>query len=56
MPLPVTALHQASDVLGFDIAEVMFSGSDADLKQTKVTQPAIFLHSVYPRRGHGRSI
>ena len=44
---------EAADVLGFDIAEVMFSGSDADLKQTKVTQPAIFLHSVILAEGMG---
>jgi [acyl-carrier-protein] S-malonyltransferase len=44
---------EAAGVLGFDIAEVMFSGSDADLKQTKVTQPAIFLHSVILAEGMG---
>lgn len=38
--------HQANDILGFRITDVMFSGSDEELKQTKVTQPAIFLHSV----------
>ncbi|NNE28795.1 MAG: ACP S-malonyltransferase [Saprospiraceae bacterium] len=37
---------QANDILGFDIAEVMFNGTEEELKQTKVTQPAIFLHSV----------
>lgn len=37
---------RANEILGFDITEVMFSGSEDDLKQTKVTQPAIFLHSV----------
>ncbi len=37
---------QAKEILGFDIKEIMFNGSDEDLKQTKVTQPAIFLHSV----------
>ena len=37
--------EQANDILGFKISEVMFNGSDEDLKQTKVTQPAIFLHS-----------
>lgn len=36
----------ANDILGFRITDIMFSGSDDDLKQTKVTQPAIFLHSV----------
>ena len=36
----------ANDILGFEITNIMFSGSAEDLKQTKVTQPAIFLHSV----------
>ena len=38
--------ENANDILGFRITDVMFSGSDDDLKQTKITQPAIFLHSV----------
>ncbi|GAB5419340.1 MAG: ACP S-malonyltransferase [Crocinitomicaceae bacterium] len=38
--------HSANDVLGFDIMKIMFEGSDEELKQTKVTQPAIFLHST----------
>lgn len=38
--------NRANDILGFDIVKTMFEGSDDDLKQTKVTQPAIFLHSV----------
>lgn len=38
--------EQANDILGFRITDIMFSGTDEDLKQTKVTQPAIFLHSV----------
>jgi len=37
---------QANKILGFNITDVMFEGTDEDLKQTKVTQPAIFLHSV----------
>ena len=36
----------ANDILGFRITDMMFSGTDDDLKQTRVTQPAIFLHSV----------
>ncbi len=36
----------ANDILGFDITKIMFSGTDDELKQTKVTQPAVFLHSV----------
>lgn len=38
--------NQANDILGFSITDIMFEGSADDLKQTKVTQPAIFLHSV----------
>ncbi|MDT8413413.1 MAG: ACP S-malonyltransferase [Vicingaceae bacterium] len=37
---------RANEVLGFNITDIMFNGTDEDLKQTKVTQPAIFLHSV----------
>ncbi|RLZ11472.1 ACP S-malonyltransferase [Faecalibacter macacae] len=38
--------EKANEVLGFDITKIMFEGSAEDLKQTKVTQPAVFLHSV----------
>lgn len=38
--------NKANEILGFDITEVMFNGTDEQLKETKVTQPAIFLHSV----------
>ncbi len=38
--------EKANSLLGFRITDLMFSGTDEDLKQTKVTQPAIFLHSV----------
>ncbi|RIJ48283.1 [acyl-carrier-protein] S-malonyltransferase [Maribellus luteus] len=38
--------EKANDILGFDITKIMFEGDVEDLKQTKVTQPAIFLHSV----------
>jgi len=38
--------EKANEILGFRITDVMFNGTDEDLKQTKVTQPAIFLHSV----------
>jgi [acyl-carrier-protein] S-malonyltransferase len=38
--------EQANEILGFRISDIMFNGSDEELKQTKVTQPAIFLHSV----------
>ncbi|MBJ2186841.1 ACP S-malonyltransferase [Paramuribaculum intestinale] len=38
--------EKANEILGFRITDIMFEGTDEDLKQTKVTQPAIFLHSV----------
>ena len=38
--------QQANEILGFDITKIMFEGTAEDLKQTNVTQPAIFLHSV----------
>ncbi len=38
--------EQANEILGFRITDIMFEGSEEDLKQTNVTQPAIFLHSV----------
>lgn len=37
---------KANEILGFNITEIMFNGTDEELKQTKVTQPAVFLHSV----------
>ncbi len=37
---------RANEILGFNITEIMFNGTEEDLKQTKVTQPAVFLHSV----------
>jgi [acyl-carrier-protein] S-malonyltransferase len=38
--------EQANDILGFRISDIMFTGTDEDLRQTNVTQPAVFLHSV----------
>ena len=38
--------EKANDILGFRITDIMFAGNDEELKQTKVTQPAVFLHSV----------
>ncbi|MGB0403566.1 MAG: ACP S-malonyltransferase [Salibacteraceae bacterium] len=38
--------EKANEILGFEITKIMFEGTDEELKQTKVTQPAIFLHSV----------
>lgn len=44
--LAKSLFDKANEILGFDITKLMFEGTDEDLKQTKVTQPAIFLHSV----------
>lgn len=41
-----TLFESANDIAGFRISDIMFNGTDEDLKQTKVTQPAVFLHSV----------
>lgn len=45
-PKAKSLLDEANDILGFDITAIMFQGSAEELKQTRVTQPAIFLHSV----------
>jgi len=45
-PLAKEMFEKANEILGFRITDIMFEGSDEQLKQTKVTQPAIFLHSV----------
>lgn len=45
-PLAHDLFEKANEILGFRITDIMFSGSAEDLRQTKVTQPAIFLHSV----------
>jgi len=48
--------EKANEILGFRITDIMFSGTDEELKQTKVTQPAIFLHSVILAANLGESI
>ena len=45
-PLARDLFEKANDILGFRITDLMFEGTDEDLRQTKVTQPAVFLHSV----------
>ncbi len=45
-PLAKDLFEKANEILGFRITDIMFNGTDEDLKQTKVTQPAVFLHSV----------
>ncbi len=46
LPASKDLFEQANEILGFRISDIMFNGSDEDLKQTNVTQPAVFLHSV----------
>ena len=45
-----TMFERADEILGFPISDIMFNGTAEDLKQTKVTQPAVFLHSVIKAR------
>lgn len=45
-PLAKKLFDQADEILGFKITDIMFAGTDEQLKETKVTQPAVFLHSV----------
>ena len=45
-PVAKEMFDKANEILGFNITDLMFNGTDEDLRQTKVTQPAIFLHSV----------
>ena len=45
-PLAKQMFEEANEILGFRITDIMFTGSADELKQTKVTQPAIFIHSV----------
>jgi [acyl-carrier-protein] S-malonyltransferase len=45
-PMAKKLFEKANEILGFRITDLMFEGTDEDLRQTKVTQPAIFLHSV----------
>ncbi len=47
--------EKANEILGFRITDLMFEGTDEDLKQTKVTQPAVFLHSVILAKVLGKS-
>lgn len=54
-PIAKDLFEKANDILGFRITDIMFVGSDADLKQTNVTQPAIFLHSTILAKTLGSS-
>ena len=55
-PLAKELFEKANEVLGFRITDMMFSGTDEELRQTKVTQPAIFLHSVILAKTLGRRV
>lgn len=54
-PMAKELFEKANELLGFRITDLMFNGTDEDLKQTKVTQPAIFLHSVLLVKTMGES-
>lgn len=54
-PIARELFEKANEILGFRITDLMFEGSDEDLRQTKVTQPAIFLHSVILARMLGEA-
>ena len=47
--------EQANDILGYRLSDIMFEGTEEDLKQTKVTQPSVFLHSVIKARMAGNT-
>ena len=52
-PVAKEMFEKANEILGFSITDLMFTGTDEDLRQTKVTQPAIFLHSVISAKTMG---
>jgi [acyl-carrier-protein] S-malonyltransferase len=54
-PVAKELFERANEILGFRITDLMFAGTDEDLRQTKVTQPSIFLHSVILARVMGDS-
>jgi [acyl-carrier-protein] S-malonyltransferase len=54
-PVAKEMFEKANEILGFRITDIMFEGTDEELKQTKVTQPAIFLHSVILAKTLGNS-
>lgn len=54
-PIAKELFNQANGILGFPITDIMFNGTAEDLKQTKVTQPAVFLHSVILSKVMGAS-
>ena len=54
-PVAHDLFEQANDLLGFRITDVMFTGTAEDLKQTKITQPAVYLHSIIKAKMAGES-
>lgn len=54
-PIAKDIFQQANDILGFDIAKVMFEGTEEELKETSVTQPSIFIHSYAVAKAAGES-
>jgi len=54
-PMAKALFDKANEILGFSITDIMFSGTEEELKQTRVTQPAIFLHSVLLAKTMGDS-
>ena len=54
-PVAKEYFEKANEILGFRITDIMFNGSDEDLRQTRVTQPAVFLHSVISAMAEGES-
>ena len=55
LPAAKQLFEQANDILGFRITDIMFSGTADELKQTFVTQPAVFLHSVIMAKSLGEA-
>ena len=53
VPAAKELFEKANEILGFRITDIMFAGTDEQLKQTKVTQPAVFLHSVIMAKALG---
>ena len=53
VPEAKALFEQANEILGFRITDIMFAGTPEELKQTKVTQPAVFLHSVIMAKALG---
>jgi [acyl-carrier-protein] S-malonyltransferase len=54
-PIAKELFEKANEILGFRITDLMFEGTDEDLRQTKVTQPAVFLHSVIVAQALGET-